>query len=195
MIARIPDASAQQIVREVPRGWLGAEILRRWPVARHTYRSATTRPPRRGTVCKRWRTQCQIIRGKLGSPLTAASSSAAPTPASLLAAMKPPWSGYGARNEARPNPRPVGQPHRATLEGSRGTQPLLVRAQHWPAGPRRAAPSQAFGNSVDGGHPGWDRGRHGSRVRGQVHAALVILRRGRGRKVHGASPAQYVGDP
>src|SRR5215831_14146006 len=65
MIARIPDASAQQIVREVPRGWLGAEILRRWPVARHTFRSATTRPPRRGTVCKRWRTQCQIIRGKL----------------------------------------------------------------------------------------------------------------------------------
>src|SRR5215472_3572692 len=24
-------------------------------------------------------------------------------------------------------------------------------------------------------HPGWDRGRHASRVRGQVHAALVIL--------------------
>src|SRR5262245_15243047 len=38
-------------------------------------------------------------------------------------------------------------------------------------------------------------GGHGSGVRSQVHAALVIFRRGRCRKVHGASAAQHVGDP
>src|SRR5262249_5197931 len=53
----------------------------------------------------------------------------------------------------------------------------------------RSAPGQALGNAVDGGHPGWDRGRQGSRVRGQVHAALIILRRGGGQKVHGPTAA------
>src|SRR6516225_8473018 len=48
---------------------------------------------------------------------------------------------------------------------------------------------------LDGSDPGWDCGRHGSRVRGQVYAALVILRRGSGRKIQGPGPAQHVGDP
>jgi predicted phage-related endonuclease len=42
------------------------------------------------------------------------------------------------RGEAEPEDL-VGQPHRATWESYRGAQPLLVRAQHRPAGPRRAA--------------------------------------------------------
>jgi hypothetical protein len=90
---------------------------------------------------------------------------------------------------------PVRQPHRAARSCNRGPQPFLVRAQHRAAGPRRAALGQAFGNSLDGGHLGRNRGGHGSRVRGQVHAALVILRRGSGREVHGAAPAQHVGHP
>src|SRR5262249_45628228 len=68
-------------------------------------------------------------------------------------------------------------------------------AQHRSAGLRRAASREAFGNTLDGGHSGRDRGRDGSRVRGQVYAALVILRRGSGRKVHGTAPAQHVGYP
>src|SRR5262252_6128553 len=46
-------------------------------------------------------------------------------------------------------------------------------AQHRSAGLRRAASREAFGNTLDGGHSGRDRGRDGSRVRGQVYAALV----------------------
>ena len=60
---------------------------------------------------------------------------------------------------------------------------------------RRPAPGQAFGHSLDGGHPRRDRRGDGGRVRGQVHAALVVLRGGGGRKVHGPAPAQHVGHP
>src|SRR5271166_4099602 len=77
-----------------------------------------------------------------------------------------------------------GSDARIIMGGDRGAQPILVRAQHQPAGPRRAALGQAFGNSLDGGHPGRDCGGHGG-VRGQVHAALVVFRGGGGRKVHG----------
>src|SRR5947209_1675224 len=48
---------------------------------------------------------------------------------------------------------------------------------------------------ADGSDSGRHRGGHRSRVRGQVYAALVILRRGGRRKVHGAGAAQYVGHP
>jgi hypothetical protein len=37
------------------------------------------------------------------------------------------------------------------------------------------------------------RGGNRSRVRGQIHAAVVILRGGRRQKVHGPGPAQHVG--
>src|SRR5262249_575340 len=58
----------------------------------------------------------------------------------------------------------------ASSENDQGSmEPLLVRAQHRPTGPRRAAPGQAFGHSMHGGHPGRDRGGHGSGVRSQVH--------------------------
>src|SRR5438034_2216279 len=43
----------------------------------------------------------------------------------------------------------------------RGTQPLLVRAQHRPAGWERAAPREACGHSLDGGNPRWGSGGHG----------------------------------
>ena len=41
----------------------------------------------------------------------------------------------------------------------------------------------------------WDRRRHASGVRVQIHAALVFLRGGSRRKVYGAAPAQHVGHP
>ena len=62
----------------------------------------------------------------------------------------------------------------------RGAQSLLVRAQYRTVGSGRSAPGKAFGHSVDGGHPRRDRGGDGGRLRGQVHAALVVLRGGRG---------------
>ena len=52
-----------------------------------------------------------------------------------------------------------------------------------------------LGHPLDGGDPG--RHRRGDRggVRGQVHAAVVVLRGGGGRKVHGPASAQHVGHP
>ena len=41
--------------------------------------------------------------------------------------------------------------------------------------PRRAASRQAFGHSLDGSNPRRHCGGHRSRVRSQVHAALVVL--------------------
>jgi hypothetical protein len=46
-------------------------------------------------------------------------------------------------------------------------------------------------HSLDGGKPRRHCGRNRGRVRGKVHAALVILRGGGGRKVHATAPAQH----
>src|SRR5215472_4267888 len=54
-------------------------------------------------------------------------------------------------------------------------------------------PNPASGAALDGGHVGWSCRSYRCCVRGQVHAALVVLRRGRGRKIHAAAAAQYVG--
>ena len=52
----------------------------------------------------------------------------------------------------------------------------------------------ASGAPVDGGDPGRHRRGQRGRVRGQIHAALVVLGRSRSREVYGTAPAQYVGD-
>ena len=74
-------------------------------------------------------------------------------------------------------------------------KPHLVRTEHGPAHFRRPAARQAFSHSMDGGDPRWHRGGVGGGVRGEVHVALVILRGGGRRKVHGPAPAQHVGHP
>ena len=48
--------------------------------------------------------------------------------------------------------------------------------------------------SLSGGDARWVRQRPRRGVRGQVHAALVVLGRSGGRKAHGATAAQHVGD-
>ena len=53
----------------------------------------------------------------------------------------------------------------------------------------------AFGHFLDGGHPRRNCGRHRGGLRVQVHAAVVLLRGGSGRKVHGPAAAQHVGSP
>src|SRR5215813_10375672 len=55
-------------------------------------------------------------------------------------------------------------------------KPLLVRAQHRPASRRRSAPRQALGYSLDGGDPRRHCGGDRSRLRIQIHAAVVVLR-------------------
>ena len=86
------------------------------------------------------------------------------------------------------------QPRRPTRRRDRGAQPGLVRTQYRPRGGRRPALGPASGEALDGRH---DR-RHGRRrrlrVRGQVHAALVVLGTGGGGKTHGPTTAQHVGD-
>src|SRR5262249_32859557 len=89
--------------------------------------------------------------------------------------------------------RPVRQSHRSARNGNRGAQSFLVRTQFRPSDLGRAAPREAFSPPMDGGDPRWGCGGDRGRIRGQVDGALVLLRRGRSRKVHGPSPAQHVG--
>ena len=86
------------------------------------------------------------------------------------------------------------QSHRPTRRRHRGAQPGLVRAQHGTGRHRHPALGSAPCASISGGDPGWVRQRPRRRVRGQVHAALVVLRRSGGRKAHGPTAAQHVGD-
>src|SRR5262249_13054706 len=62
-------------------------------------------------------------------------------------------------------------------------------------GAPRPALRQGLGYPLDGGDPRRHRGGNRSRIRSQSHAAVVILRRGSGRKVHGPTAAQHVGHP
>jgi len=72
-------------------------------------------------------------------------------------------------------------------------EPALVSGQFRPDHYRRSAPDPASGTALDGRHAGRP-GRSDRRgVRGQVHAALVFLGRSRGREIHAATAAQYVG--
>ena len=76
------------------------------------------------------------------------------------------------------------------------TEPLN---RHWyerntgPGRHGRPAPGPPPGQPLDGGNPGRHGRGHRGGVRGQVHAAVVVLRRGGGRKAHGPAAAQHVG--
>jgi hypothetical protein len=78
--------------------------------------------------------------------------------------------------------------------GHRAAEPELVRTQHGAVCHRHPAMGPTPGPSISGGDARRVHLRRRRRVRSQVHAALVVLRRGRDRKVHGPAPAQYVGD-
>ena len=95
--------------------------------------------------------------------------------------------GGRARGSERQPYRPTGRRHRAS-------EPDLVRAQCWAGRNGRSALGSAPCPSVLGGDPGRVRQRSRRRIRGQVHAALVVLRRGGCRKAYGSAPAQHVGD-
>ena len=88
----------------------------------------------------------------------------------------------------------IGQSRRPTGCRHRGAQPDLVRAKHGAGHHRHPALDSASCASLSGGDPGWVRQRPRCGIRGQVHAALVVLRRSRRRKAHGPAPAQHVGD-
>ena len=102
----------------------------------------------------------------------------------------PAVAGKARRGRAR---GPLGQPDRPARHRDRAPQPALVRAQHRPGRHRGAAPGVSSGQALDGGNPG----RHGRgdrrRLRGQVHAAMVVLGGRRGREAHGPAAAQHVG--
>ena len=49
------------------------------------------------------------------------------------------------------------------------------------------------GAALDGGHTRWPGRSDRGGVRGQVHAAVVVLGRSGGRKIYAAAAAQYVG--
>ena len=72
-------------------------------------------------------------------------------------------------------------------------QPALVRAQHGPGRHGGPAAGPAPGDPVFGRHVGRHGRGHRGGVRVQVHAPVVVLRRGGGAKVHRPAPAQHVG--
>ena len=75
---------------------------------------------------------------------------------------------------------------RATSSSSSGPPPRSSIAPGTSATPAggsgRTAPGEALGHSMDGGDPRRHRGGDGGRIRGQVHAALVVLRGGAAEK-------------
>ena len=102
-----------------------------------------------------------------------------------------PLAGEARRGRAG---RPLRQPHRPAWGRDRAPQSALVRAKHRPGHQGRPAAGAPPGGQVDGGNA--RRGGRGNRrrLRGQVHAAVVVLRGRRGRKIHAAASAQHVGD-
>src|SRR6516164_8396432 len=71
----------------------------------------------------------------------------------------------------------------------RRTEPALVSDQ-FGAGPHRySAQDLAPCIAVDGGHPRWPGRSHRCGVRGQVHAAVVVFGRSRGREIYVAAAA------
>src|SRR6476661_4234404 len=58
----------------------------------------------------------------------------------------------------------------------------------------RPASAAASGAPVDGGDPRRHCRRQRGGVRGQIHAAVVVLGRRRGREAYRPAPAQHVGD-
>ena len=67
----------------------------------------------------------------------------------------------------------------------RNTGRIITDVQRWVQHPVQP---------LDGRDAGRLRRRPRRRVRGQVHAALVVLRRSGGREAHGPAAAQHVGD-
>ena len=90
-------------------------------------------------------------------------------------------------------PRPVGRPDRPARPGHRRPQPPLVRAQLRPPDRRRPAPCDPPDHPLDGRHAGRAGQGNRRRVRGQVHAAVVVLGRGGRGEAHGPAPAQHAG--
>ncbi len=66
--------------------------------------------------------------------------------------------------------------------GHRGPQSALVRGQYRAGDRRYPAAGASSGAALDGGHPGWPGRGQRCRVRGQVHAALVVLGGGGSRR-------------
>ena len=66
--------------------------------------------------------------------------------------------------------------------------------RRWYRGQYRAGPYRcpaaypASGAALDGGHAGWPGSGQRGRVRGQVHAALVVFGRSGGAEIHAAAP-------
>ena len=126
-------------------------------------------------------------------PTTAATSSAARTPASSWAMTRPPLRLWREkRGEIEPedlSDNLIVQLGTVTEE----SEPRLVSALTRPDHQGRPEASTASRSQMDGG----DARRHGRTdrrgVRGQVHAALDVLGRSGGREAHGAAAAQYVG--
>ena len=96
------------------------------------------------------------------------------------------------RGEAEPEDSER-QSNRPTRRRHRGAQPDLVRAEHGTGRHRRPTLGSAPRPSILGRDVGWVRQRSRRGVRGQIHAALVVLRRGGVRKAHGPAAAQHVG--
>ena len=88
---------------------------------------------------------------------------------------------------------PIRQPHRPARPGDRAPQSALVRTQYRPGPHRGPTPRAASGRALDGRYPRRHGRGHRGGFRSEIHAAMVVLRRGGGRKAYGPAAAQYVG--
>ncbi len=104
----------------------------------------------------------------------------------------PPSSLAGKTRRGSPN-RPLWRPHRPAGLGDRRPQPPLVRTKLRPPDLRHPASCHPPDHPLDGRHAGRLGQGNRRRLRGQVHAAVVVLGRGRGREAHGPAPAQHAG--
>jgi hypothetical protein len=80
---------------------------------------------------------------------------------------------------------PFEQPDRPARHRDRTSQPALVREKHRPGRDRGAASGVSSDEALDGGNAGRHSRGNGCRLRGQVHAPLVVLGGRRGRETHG----------
>ena len=103
----------------------------------------------------------------------------------------PPLAGEARRSRTY---RPIRRPICTARRRDRAPEPALVRAQYRAISEGGSAPDAPPGQPVDGSDARRDRGGYGRCIRSQVHAPVVVLGRGSGRKAHGAASAQYVGE-
>jgi hypothetical protein len=88
---------------------------------------------------------------------------------------------------------PVGRTHRPARLGDRG--PQSARYERNTGCAITDVQSRILHPAIRwmAGHPRWRGDRDRGGLRGQVHAALVVLGGVRRREVHGSAPAQHVG--